>query len=574
MTGRAKRGLAIALSLLTLGGTAFMVWRMVVTRSQARHVQRAADAWTAYRTCLLGKDADTDAPRSALLAREVATNQSVPGWPEACRAHLEGMAKALAQLPDSDPRLATLRDKLDAVLHAATPVSPALDELWLAAKILPTRGPEAPGAGPPAPAPAAPKPAVPAPPPGADVALVGRPTPIEIGDELETSPETSAGMALLGDLAACWISSDHRTVPRCASAIRIQTGVGAWLATTADPARLLAFDGTLRGHLIDLATGKPVLDGTLSAASVLADGTVAAVRRIDAGGEELVRIGAGGAIDRTGLPAHRGDASLVADELVWTDTRGHLVTRHVTPAGTPPGPVVDHGEGGGSLYRGCRTAHGLAVAAERPELRDPVMHTDVRVVFRDGDTWSAPVTGETSWRFVPEEPSIDRQTTMRLRVGHHLHLTCEDDALVYTSAVAGRVEELRCTKAGCTHARSGPLTDAPPTDADAIVATHVGHDVLLARIAALPGLATTGQTLTLRIRRAPLARLADAPETVIATDRPHRGWLARGQLRLLSDGKRAVLLVMDSGNVGAITIDGAGHASPVTAPRDPMTAPE
>jgi len=567
VTGRAKRNVGIALSLLTLGATGFMVWRMIVSRQRAVHVQRAADEWTNYRTCLLGKDADTDAPKSALLAREVAMNAPDPTWPGRCRAHLVEMGKALAQLPDKDPRLLKLRGAIDAAIDAPVVTSPALDDLWHVAKVLPSRGPEAPGAPPPK--------VEPGPPAGAAVALVARPAAIDLGDLPETVPQPTSEVRLLGQHAACWLSIDRATVTRCADVTKLGLGraKAPWIAAAEAAGRFLIFDDKQPGSLIDVATGKAVLDGALTSVSVLADGTVAAVRRLgDGPAEELVRIGAGGATDRTALPARRGYAGLVADELVWTDTRGHLVTRHVTPAGTPPGPVVDHGEGVRSLYRGCRTAHGLAVTAEHDELRGHVMHTDVRVVFRDGDAWSAPVTGETSWTPYLAEQLDDYPPAMDL-IARYFQLTCEDDAAVLTSIVDGRVQELRCTRAGCTLARSEPLPLAPPTETHEIGVTHVGHDAVVARIARLPGVVSAGGAKTLRIRRGPVAKLAAAPETVIATDSIHGGWLTPGDLRVLSDGRRALILIQDGASTRAITIDGTGHATPVTAPADPPTAP-
>jgi hypothetical protein len=571
VTGRARRGLGIALSLLTLGGTGFMVWRMVVTRAQARHVQRAADEWEAYRACLLGKDADTDAPKAALRAREVATNAPDPTWPARCNVHLASMAKALGALHAKDPRLVKLRDEVDHAVGASTPVTPHLDDLWLAAKILPARGPAPSAPGPPTPTP--PATSTPPPPAGADVALVGPPTVLRVGDHVVTAPETSLGAPLMGAHAACGIALEGAAVTGCRDTVSLDLGARPWLAATADPARLLAFVEQ-PARLVDVADGKVVLAGTLTSAAALAGGTIAAVRKVGDGSRaELVRIGADGAEHRTALPPTRGEASLVADELVWTDARGHLVTRHVTAPAAPLGPPVDHGESVRSYFRGCRTAHGLAVTAERNELRGRVMHTDVRVVFRDGDAWSAPVSGETSWTPMVVEPLNDDPTGVNELVAPHLQLTCEDDAAVLTSIAGGRVEELRCTRAGCAHQQSAPLTFAPPTEAGSVAATHVGHDVLVVRIAALPGVVFPGRTLTLRVRRAPLAKLAAARETVIATDDDHGGWLTWGIVRLTSTGTRALLLIEDGASTRAITIDAAGHATPVSAPADPVTRP-
>lgn len=485
---RSQATLMIAIAVLALCAIAAGAWTWMKDREQ-RALARVADEWQRLATCLVGDPATSD--RAAVLRRAALGAASEPAseeaWPMRCSTHRDALASALPDVADElYPELrAVLAEPSVPWAPRATGLPPqvdheALDRAWQAADA---------GDLPMTPAPDVEGPALAAPVSLRDVAALR-------AEELTTEDAPGADLRLLLSHEVCTVAAARPARIECSPLGSGLRGSGFRVTRLVDGEEgaggLVVQVGSAieaESGIFDALTGAriPEPPDTFDAA-LLAGGLVTLslrekrvlVGRVNAPPEVLAGVD----------PVERGYApsapQLVSDALVWL-ARGRLFARSLAdPAPHDLGaitidalPMTTHA---------CRAGDFLAIDLGGPGF-----------AVRSGTGWSAPAIDP------PLEPSGDAR------------LSCDPQGVsailaTYDATGGGRdaaLVEVRCRADGCTREEIalpglGPLPTAP-------VAVRLGERVLLAFRRASPDGADAG----VRIRLAPAAELASAPEIVV-----------------------------------------------------------
>jgi hypothetical protein len=325
------------------------------------------------------------------------------------------------------------------------------------------------------------------------------------------------------------------------------------VGTTDDGARPFYFAGD-RGQLgvFPPEGGDKVATKVALGASAQADGSLYLLTREDKELRLLTRPPQGAGSERTIAAGKLGDATqsgLAWDWLVYRTKDGKLSAQKLGAGGKDAGAVIEIGDvdaptlGEKEAYAtACRTDEGLALRARGA--------SSDWMAFHAGGRWSAPVKAP-------------------VRGGA---LTCQGVEATVTAVDhapdGGRdyatITQARCNGAGCKAVSVGfrqllpGLAEIVPADAQNVAAVDVGGKLLLVWNA--------GHLGGLRFRLAPIDRIKDTPDTVIADGRDDKVGAKLSsivEVRALTAGKGALLLVGTTTGVVALEVDGAGKITPL-----------
>ncbi len=568
--GRAWR-LPVAL-LLVLGALLYVMWGWLARR---RTVRIVSSQWAAYSRCILGDEPLGKDERPVTRMRRIEVSLPEPGtvptandtsneWPDRCQGYLSTIHGALVDSGlDRDPRFA----HFDRLVQTASQPHGSLvpqylddrvivDELFEAARDAAV--PEATASGDVRPAPAAARPL--------EIWKV-EPLASVAGDLLPRSdPVPSAMLHVLwpnelGISYACSFSPSGGEVMasvRCTGLgiARRWTSLASFATMDDDFKGLVIADSLPNPGLFAGETGKMLAPDLDESSFVAKDGTVEGLR---GQGEKsfLVRILPGGVPASAPLPPtprSQDGYRLRFDALLTTEPSGggtHLLARRVSPSDASLPPAIDVGPIAPNLnaVRACRTAEATMIAVksaagERDLGKEHVVDSRISMAFRVGDQWLAPVQGGVSWASAPGDVSWGNSV-----------LTCRGREGTLTWRAAEEVRQLRCTPQGCQAAGSGKL-ELPGNSLD-VDASDLDGKVILTRVvkAATP---LSGTTLSLRMRLAPIAEVARAPDVVLLGDEKHAGMALNGSVDVYVRRNAAAVLVRDDKVLRGIRVSADG----------------
>jgi hypothetical protein len=467
----------LALVLLTLGADAVWQWR---TRVHA--LGRAGEAWSAYASCVLGaplRDGERATGRLSRIEMNLPEPQRGPGvspndikgseaqaaWPSRCAYHLDEIHAALTQgRLTKNKKLA----QLDEVARAArVDLAPAdapdlADHLWasIAQAALPVRPTPPPPGDPPAPAPAEPLTAASLP-----------PLPVEVQAAPEEADRIPGdGLRIMfappsGDSSLCSFRPDAHGTPfrtaHCADNI----------APTATDDATPGFLRSVKGRFDRFELIRPLLGADPQIVSI---------------------------------PAGTQAIGLFADQLVSVTSGHHLMVRTVPQGAGELGASVDLGPVAGSSpeLAACRTETSLVVRVRSYDDAAGLKRVWATIALRTG----------SSWERVPEEVAVQVDADF----------TCRGREATFTWLERDTIHQARCTPAGCVREVSDPL--ALPWDSGRPNrVTDIDGKAMLVGIGMTAGPVAASSVKTVRMRVAPVAEIAQAPDIVLIGDPAHDG---------------------------------------------------
>ncbi len=461
---------------LTLGANSLWQWR-----AREHALDRAATAWSAYATCVLGPplrngeratlrvsriEMNLPEPKSSEApSGDAAAQADAAAWPSRCAYHLDEIHDALVQgRLTKDKALARLDTAARAAREDLAPVyAPDLaDHLWAAIDqaALPAPKSSVMAKDPPAPVPANPL---------TGASLPAMPVDVRAAPE-EADRIPGDGLRLLfappaGDSSLCSFRPDEHGAPfrtaHCADNI----------APTATDDATPGFLRSVKGRFDRFELIRPLLGAD----------------------PQIVP-----------MPSGTQAIALLSDQLVWVASGRHLYARTVPQGEAELGATVDLGEIKGSSpeLAACRTETSLVVRVRSYDDEAGPKRAFGTVAFRTG----------TSWERVPSEVAVQVDAD----------LTCRGREATFTWLENDTIHQSRCTPAGCKMEVSDPLL-LPWDSGRANRVSDVGGKAILVGIGMTAGPVSAGSVKTVRMRVAEASEIARAPDVVVLGDPAHDG---------------------------------------------------
>jgi hypothetical protein len=529
MSSLPRRGPWLALaSALALGGLLVVVLPRV---SSCRARAGAEKALAGLRACVCGTEACDD---DGLRRRAIAASLGGRDWPSRCARHASAAELALSAARgraacDGEPRcealdhmrglLAELRQSLDSGAFSKDAAASLFDRAAEGGLLLPATS----GQIEPAPA------ALPIAPDSFAPLFVGG------GARRAIDPPLSGELRLLfhepGRRARACLIAEGRArcaIPHASIPLR---GALAWPAAETKAPLVLLWRGD-ESALYRVASGETLAQGDILDGHVARDGRLRVLTRADDGGIRL---------DGEPLGAQAETARFVAATPMWIETGEDLHIGGVAGSIDLAPPIA---------LEPCVTPSSQAlVLTGTPQ----GFETPLAIAFlSNAPTIVQGRAGARGFGVTCHDETVDVtwiETASEERI---------EAARPSPDAVRGdyRIARLRCRARGC----------APEQVSVALERHHAASRYLVASLGDALALLWRSPFGDVRLRVAPFAEIADAPERTLLDDAAHGGFDWEGDTELIVRGDRAFLLVesdhRDGRAVHAIAIDARGAIEP------------
>ncbi len=508
---RSRRKVVLLLSFLAAGAATELYTRMTRRRDAIR---TAGAAWLAYGRCLIGSPLEAkESLETRLLRMELSLPQAAGAtdtqdWPGRCATFAEQLRLAIVApgLDRVDAGFERLRDLTRKVAdNAGWTAEPSLaDEIWAAAR------------------------------------AAGLPPMDDTLDETAPRPAHPLTHTVLAALPVPFPSRGENPGSLDADRVRLRFNGPRAQATT-----VCVFGPG--------ADGAPLSDVRCDdAAEAASNDRLALAGFVRTTAEhfdrfELVQPRVDAEPRVTPLYGSLKAVGLFRDQLLWV-AAGHdgdeLFARVVNDVDGTLGPEISLGPAVGHAHElsACRTNDALVARVRSYDGMVGARRSFAQMAFHASGVW----------KLAPREALVDSSARMTCRKSEGTLTWLEDDEITQT----------RCTAEGCATSSSGPLRHAW-SHLKPLEVADLDGDVLLVGVADGSGPFSPALIHSVRMRLAPIDRIADAADVVIWGDSQHEG-VDPVDARLFVGQEAAIVIVSTSDDANrAIRIDASGRFDPV-----------